>query len=366
MRLVVFADLHLDATFAWAKADVARQRRQNLRDTLDGIISLAHKVKADALMCGGDLYEHTRITPDTVAFLKRRFNDCEMQVLLAPGNHDWYGPASVYARADWASHVTVFKEPLLTPMALADGFTIWGSAHDRPAGTPGFFDSGFRVDRGGVNVALFHGSERGFLAFEAEGKEPHAGFRREQIAEAGLDYAFAGHYHKPRDEDRLTYPGNPDPLTFGEEPREGAVVADIGDDGSVTIERHGVAVSEVHDLSVDISDCASFQDIRAKAMEQVEGLTGCAQLTLDGELAPDVELRVGDLASIECALDQVVVRVGDIKSGYDLEALKDDPTIRGEYVRAVLAAPDLDEQRRRRILITGLRALDGRRDLGVL
>ena len=58
-KIVHFADLHLDAGFAWAGADgaAARQRRQSLRDSLKRIAELAADIRADALLCGGDLYE---------------------------------------------------------------------------------------------------------------------------------------------------------------------------------------------------------------------------------------------------------------------------------------------------------------------
>jgi DNA repair protein SbcD/Mre11 len=58
MRLVLFSDLHLDTAFRWAPPDVARRRRRALRDTLVRIVALADEVDADAICCGGDLYEH--------------------------------------------------------------------------------------------------------------------------------------------------------------------------------------------------------------------------------------------------------------------------------------------------------------------
>ncbi|MFH1331164.1 MAG: metallophosphoesterase, partial [Actinomycetota bacterium] len=195
MRLLVFADLHLDALFSWARTDVARERRQNLRDTLDNIIKLVDRVKADALLCGGDLYEQSRFTLDTLALLQRRFNDSPVPVFLAPGNHDWYGPDSIYARAVWAPHVTVFTEPTLRRHDLTDGFTLWGAAHCAPANTPGFFENRFRVDGQGVHIGLFHGAEVTYLVDENPDKLPHAPFRVSQILEAGLRHSFVGHFH---------------------------------------------------------------------------------------------------------------------------------------------------------------------------
>src|SRR4051812_41046649 len=62
VKLVLFADLHLDAPFAWLGASqlAARRRRQALRDTLRNIVTLTRETKADALVCAGDLYEQAR------------------------------------------------------------------------------------------------------------------------------------------------------------------------------------------------------------------------------------------------------------------------------------------------------------------
>ena len=73
VKLLHFADLHLDAPFAWAPPETARLRRRNRRGVLVRILQLADAEQVDAIMCGGDLFEHDRFTPDTVEFLRDSF-----------------------------------------------------------------------------------------------------------------------------------------------------------------------------------------------------------------------------------------------------------------------------------------------------
>ena len=131
---------------------------------------------------------------------------------------------------------------------MEDGLTLWGAAHRAPARTLGFLDE-FKVDRGGIHLALFHGSERGGFAADEPGEQPHAPFDAAQIEAAGLHHALVGHYHRPRDAERYTYPGNPDFLTFGEDAERGAVVVTVLPDGRVERERHRVGMTEAHDLT---------------------------------------------------------------------------------------------------------------------
>lgn len=366
MKVVLFSDLHLDSAFAWMSGapGAAKRRRQALRETLLKIIEAAVAVKADALLCGGDLYEHDRFTPDTAAFLKSAFERLNpVPVFIAPGNHDWYGPQSLYRRVEWSPNVRIFDDSRLQPVELEDGLTLWGAAHLAPANTPGFLD-GFKVDRGGVHLALFHGSERGWFTEQGEGKAQHAPFDAEQVAAAGIHHAFLGHYHRPRDYDRLTYPGNPDPLSFGEDGLRGAVVASIREDGIIQRERVRVAVTEVHDITVDVTGCGSQQDVRSRVQEAVEVLRGVARVTLLGELDPAIDLRPLDILSLPTKLESWTVEKGNLYVGYDLEAIENEATVRGEFVRQVTAA-GMPEEEKRKVLVTGLRALDGRDDLEV-
>jgi DNA repair exonuclease SbcCD nuclease subunit len=364
MRLLLFSDLHLDSPFTWAGPELGRQRRLALRAVLRTITELVAELKVDALVCAGDLYEHERFTPDTARFVSETLNAVEVPVLLAPGNHDWLGPESLYATAGFAEHVHVFSEAELTPVELTDGFTIWGAAHRAPAHTDGFLQS-FMVDRGGVNIGLFHGSELGAMTWQETSKVPHAPFTATQIAQAGLDHALVGHFHTPRHEHDYTYPGNPDPLTFGETGQRGAVLVTIADAGGVTRETFPVAQTVLDDLRVDVTGCEHAGAVGDRVTEALAWRTGIVRLTLEGELGQDVDLRLSDLAVLGSHLPGFLPRVGDLHVAFDLATLGAEQTVRGEFVRTVTSDPDLDDSQRHRILTAGLRALAGRSDLEV-
>lgn len=365
MKLLLFADLHLDAPFTWAGVEgAARRRRDALRTVLTRIAELARTSAAEAVLCAGDLFEQERCTPDTVAFMAHTLESLHpIPVFLAPGNHDWFGPQSPYGRTRWSSNVHVFHEARLQPVELAPGLTLWGAAHIAPAGTANLLD-GFSVDRGGVHLALFHGSERRAFTAEARGKSPHAPFDSADIPRAGLHHALVGHYHTPQDAPGFTYPGNPDPLSFGEAGPRGAVMVTVGADGSIQRQRFEVAVTRACDLVLDVTGCASRGEVRARLEAQADGLGGVARVTVTGEMAPEIDLSPADLRAAVPSLDSLMVRFTDLHPGYDFEAIGREPSVRGQFVRDVLEA-DLDAEERRRVLVTGLRALDGRDDLEV-
>jgi DNA repair protein SbcD/Mre11 len=363
VRLLHFADLHLDTPFCWAPVGLARARRGALRDTLTRICKLAAELQVDVLSCGGDLYEQERFTPDTAEFLRSTFEQiAPLRVFLAPGNHDWLGPASLYRQVRWSPNVHVFTDAKLSAVELVDGLTLWGAAHLVPANADGFLN-GFHVDRGGAHLALFHGSEQGDLMFQEEGKVPHAPFRAPQIPAAGIHHALLGHFHAPKDAEMHTYPGNPDPLTFGETGERAAVLVTVAADGSVTRERHRVATSAVKDVTVDLTGTTHSGQIADRVLAAVAGLSGMVRVTLSGDVGADVDLRLQDVLALSVPhLDALLLRLGQISVAYDFDRLKEEQTVRGQFVRDVVGDGKLSDDQRRRVLVTGLRALDRRGD----
>ncbi len=360
VRLLLCADVHVDTPFTWASPELARGRRRAIRSALSRIVSLADELAVDALCCAGDLYEQERAGADTGAFLQSAFGELSCPVLIAPGNHDWLGPASLYSIVDWPRNVTIFREDRLTPLELVSGFTVWGAAHRAPANTDGFLD-GFRVDRGGLSVALFHGAERGGFALQGAGKAPHAPFSAEQIPAAGLAHALVGHYHRPAYGSWHTYPGNPEPLSFGEQGTRGAVLLEIGEDGGVRRQTFDVGESCWCDVRVELERAEHSDAVREQVREALAAVSGIVRLTVSGEVAPGVDLGQLDLSGVARHLDALVIRPLEIDPGYDLEALAREATVRGHFVRDVQSA-GLAPATARRVLRAGLLALDGRAD----
>lgn len=310
------------------------------------------------------MYEQDRFSPETAALMRYAFTQIDpVPVYIAPGNLDWYGPQSLYQQVDWSPNVHIFRTNQLSPVTLTEGFTLWGAAHCAPAGTQNFL-SGFQVDRGGVHIGVFHGSAMGLVTGESEEKFPHAPFEMRDVETAGLNHLFVGHYHQPHEAALYTYPGSPHLLSFGE--REGgAVVATVTDQGSVQREWQSVANFPFHDLEADVTGCLTHADIQERVGEAIAELRGVARVTVRGELPAELDFNPRDLSEVGHSLEGLLVRIGDLHPVFNFEAIAKEPTVRGQFVRDVLAT-EMETEKRNRVLVTGLRALDGRRDLEVV
>jgi exonuclease SbcD len=366
MKVLHFADLHLDTAFGWAPPAVASGQRQAIRQTLRRISEVAREVHVDALTCAGDLYEQERYTADTAEFLVSTFADLHpLPVLLAPGNHDWLGPSSIYATARWSPNVHVFVSDRLEPFELMPGVVVWGAAHRAPANTDDFLHD-FHARSVGLSVGLFHASERSSLPLQPTGKEPHAAFSAYEISAAGLAHALLGHYHTPIDGPDFTYPGNPEPLSFGEEGPRGAVLFEFAADGIFTRQRLHVAQSALEVVDVDVNGSASSQDVCDRVDRALGGRREVVRICLRGEVTESVSLDLDVLRyATKDRVEFAQFDTHEMRTAYDLDAIKTEKTVRGQFVRDVLEA-SFEEDERQRILVTGLRALAGRNDLEVI
>src|SRR5207247_10073443 len=116
-----YSEFKLDTFFAWAEdVGVPRKFRDALRAAAVKTLQLAKSTGADAILCAGDLYEHDRFSPDTQAFLFRCFAEVGLPVVIAPGNHDCYGPTSIYRSTKWTPNVHVFSTSMMDAFDLAD------------------------------------------------------------------------------------------------------------------------------------------------------------------------------------------------------------------------------------------------------
>lgn len=367
LRIIHFSDLHLEASFAWMGSEgaTARRRRRAQRAALDAIVELAREHEVDALTCGGDLYEHDRQTPRTGRFLCELFESLHpVPVLIAPGNHDWLGPASLYRQVDWSPNVHVFSGSRLEPFELESGVTIWGGAHRSPARTESFLD-GFEVDREGIHLGLFHGTLRSRRGTGDDRDLLHAPFTLDDLRASGLDHAMLGHLHAPDHHRLYTYPGNPEPLNFGETGERGAVMLEIESSGNLTTRVLPVSGTELHEVSVDVTGHGHLHSLQQQVTAALSGLEGLVRLRLHGEQDPALVLSRPDFAGLADVAESVKVEWGDLRPALDLDHLAREKTVRGRFIQKVRAS-DLPPERQGAVLRMGLRALDGNRDPGGL
>ncbi len=368
MRILHFADLHLDRSFSGLgmASSEASKRREELRAALRRIVDRALALDVDAVTVGGDLYEHGFVTPDTGNFIAEQFRRLAPRtVLLAPGNHDPIVPESLYQRLEWPDNVRIFDT--LAWRAESVGETaIWGIGHTGP----GIFDNKLRelnVNGNGVNLALFHGSDISALP---EGKSAHCPFEREDVERSGADFALLGHYHRmrlwPPESPRYGYPGSSEPLDFGEEGAHHVLLATV-ERGIVAVEPLQINEVSYQTTELDVTGVSTSDHVRAaiRHLAGDEGPSGTiTRVVLTGQAESDLDLDARALRDACHEQFRYLEVLNQTTPAFDLEEVREETTTKGAFARMLLErlaeAPEAERELIEQAMQYGLQAFAGR------
>ena len=233
IKFIHCADIHFDTAFSGLSSSKALIRRDELRMNFSRIISLCTEKKADILMISGDLFDSTRVTEETVTFLKNSFASISnVHIFISPGNHDPYMPGSRYEDV-WPSNVHIFKNSFIERVTIDElNLNVYGAAFTVPYIERGLleeFSCSEHEDgepdalKPFFNIMLMHGE------LIASGQSStYNPISLSSISNSGLDYLALGHTHefssvKIAEETHYSYSGSPEGRGFDEIGEKGVV-----------------------------------------------------------------------------------------------------------------------------------------------
>ncbi len=371
MKILHFSDLHLNMPFTGSQfpPEVAGKCRTRLRKTLLELLNLAASEEVDAVTIGGDLFEADRLTRDTVEFLLNSLEQLSpIPIFIAPGNHDYYSPASIYARYAWPENVYIFKQNRFKPIELNADIVLWGYAHTAPDERENPFRD-FKVPSNNkINIALLHGSEVGSFI---ENRAAHAPFQAHDIVLSGFDFALLGHYHNTSvlkvNKKIGLYPGSPQPLSFGENAEHGAALVEILKD-NILIRPIETATQFFYSYTIDMSSYTDMSsllaEIRSVAGESPDREAAFLRLHLSGMMPEDTHLDHELLRErLHEVFDFVLIRDTTRPAAW-FEELQNEPTVRGAFIKRLHKMLAEEKDDRELILAAmqyGLQAFEGER-----
>ena len=358
MRLIHCADWHLDAKMETGLDSVrARERRVELLLTFSHLIEVAEREGASAVLLAGDLFDSDRATEKTRRFVGDAIaSHPALTFVSVRGNHDasllplFEGnvpPANWHDLSDGEGWGRV---------ALGEGVAVYGRTCPK---TPEDYDSLAVSDGDTFRIVLLHGQVSGGLA---TGEDRIALGR---LTDRGIDCLALGHEHSARCEvldarGVWAYAGCPEGRGFDECGDKGCMLIDTDRRGTEAVRFLSLCRRRLHEIPVLLDGCTSFGDVYARVTDAVATIDSCdmVKVVLTGEIAPEV---VRDTVHLSRVLNErfYFARVKDeCRLLLRPEDYLGDISLKGEFIRTVLASPLSDEQKQRTIL-AGLRALRG-------
>jgi len=316
----------------------------------------------DLVLLAGDLFDSGSVFAETVEQLSAALGRMEARVFIAPGNHDWYGPGSLWERVDWPENVHIFRENRLTA-AEAGNVVVYGAAFTGMEQAEGLLTGFTAPEDGKVHIGLLHG--------EIDPAERRYGpVRGEEISASGLSYLALGHIHKRMEPKRYgktlcAWPGCLEGRGFDELGEKGFYQGSIGDDGKVTVTFVPFAWRRYERLEVDVTGQEPRRAVEAALPEDTA--RHLYRITLTGETG---EGGV-NLAALEEALEDrfYALELRDAtRMAEDIWQRAEEDSLRGLFLRNLReqwqsAKTEEERERVTRAVRFGLAALD-HRDLG--
>jgi exonuclease SbcD len=372
IRFIHTSDLHLDTSFSASgfPASLGHRKREAIRATFRRILEDARLNSVDLLLIAGDLFEHDRVTPDTIEFLKQQFAGLgSIRVFIAPGNHDPFMRGSPYREETWPQNTRIFREEEFCTVELPDlGARVAGFGFTRTHVPERYFSKLERMPEEGINLVVSHGSD---LARIPSGKSSHGPLTIEEIAGKNVHYCALGHYHEQRplanaiDGTEVWYCGIPEGRGWDEEGDCGYLLGEITD-GRVRVERRICSQYPLRTMAVNCDEFSSREQIIDAIREQgadVLDARTILRIRLQGSVDPrldlstsELEARLADWVLHTCWEDQT-------QPALDFEAIAGENTLRGRFTRTMNERIDKASEGERvifeRARLYGLQALSG-------
>ncbi len=347
MKIIHTADIHLGSKMdSSLPKSLADERKNEIRNTFLKMTEYAKENGVSAIIIAGDLFDSDNPFKKDKDFFYGVVKNCpDIDFLYLRGNHD----------------VKAYGEE--TPENLktfSDNWTAYSYGNVNIVGTELSqsnilsFYSTLSLPADKINIVTLHG-QTGDAAGDINIRN---------LREKNIDYLALGHVHKPQSgkiDDRgfYAYCGCLEGRGFDEPGNHGFILIDT--EKGLKTEFVPFAKRKIVEADVDISGVSDHFSIYKKVKESVSfNENDIYRINLVGEISAETEITDDAVAKYLEDLC-VFVSVKDKTSRkINIKDFENDISVRGEFVRQVMANDEYGEEEKAEIIRCGLAALSGK------
>ncbi len=354
MKIIHCADIHLGSLIRKnLTSEQSKQRRNELLMSFESMIEYAKERQIDAILISGDLFDGSFVTKKVSGIVKNAIaNAPEIEFFYLRGNHDIDGTA--LSGCEELKNLHMFSTEWTT-YSLGE-VTISGAELDET--NIDRLPMSLQLEASNFNIVMLHGQVENYAGNDRAEIIPIPSYKYQNV-----DYLALGHIHSCKEgtidaRGIYCYPGCLEGRGFDECGKKGFVELEI-QNGQLTKEFIPFAKRQLHEIEVDVTQCATNGDVEeilkevlAEVLPQdLVRLNFCGEVSLDWDV--DAEYLAEKYAS--------KFYVFEIKNRTSLkiteESLLYDVSLKGEFLRTCME--ELEESERKDIMELGIKALLG-------
>lgn len=363
MRIIHCADIHLDSKLSANLTGAKKKERKiELIQTFERMVDYAAEQEVTAIIIAGDLFDtkNVAVTPRNAVY-KAIINHSEIDFYYLKGNHDADSFLSMLEVIP--DNLKLFND-VWTSYTIGDLGVVTINGIELNSDNSGLIYNSLVLDTDKVNIVTLHGQESVY-----QNKDKTEVISINELKGKGIDYLALGHIHEYKLETldrrgKYCYPGCLEGRGFDECGEHGFVILDI-DEASRTVVSEFVPFSKrrLYTVSVDVSDCMDNTDIREKMYIALGAANIGAENLVKVELTGNVDISCDkdtELLAKTFEDDYYFIKVKDkTKLAVNYNDFSLDASLKGEFVRLVMADTDMDEELKAEIVRYGIQALAG-------
>ncbi len=339
VKILHTADLHLGAARTGVKGGKAE-----IENTFLKIIRLCDAESVDFLLIAGDLFDAPFVPSDDASKIISMLEQIpKTTIAIAPGNHDFLVPGSVYLKYKFPKNVFVFDSSAQYFDFPEKNVRLWGAAFsNRFENAPLLNIDKSNVNDDTIQLCVLHGD----LVSESSASVYNP-ITLSSIEKSGFDYIALGHIHKrlaiqKAGKTHFAYSGCPDGMGFDEIGSRGVYL------GTVSKENCNLKYTEMSsrkyiEESFDVSDCKNSFDAEALILDNIKAAYGedydknLYRITLLGTVSIDWAVNSARLSTL-LAESLYYVEVFDQTETdiADLSLYTSESSLRGIFVKKML------------------------------
>lgn len=352
MKIIHCSDVHLDSPMEHnLSAAQARERNAEICATFGRLVRYAVEQQVEAVLIAGDLFDTGRVSAMTLDYVAEQIRQAhQVAFFCLRGNHD--EAAGLFDGVEPPENFHSFGRKWRS-FPVGD-VTVTGLELDRENCRTLYED--LTLEPQAVNIVMLHGQ----IATQP-GEELIAlpGLRGKSI-----DYLALGHLHSfqqaPLD-DRGTwcYCGCLEGRGFDECGEKGFVLLEV-QNRQVISSFVPFARRSLYEREADISELTTVSQIRAALQSAGADIPqdSLVKFTLTGTFSPQTQKDPAFLRKL-LEPDYYFVKISDeSRLKIEKESYEHDFSLKGEFIRMVMAS-DKPQEEKERIILCGIRALSG-------
>ena len=367
VKIIHCADLHLDSKMtANLSNEKAKERKIELLSTFKRMVDYADNNDVSAIIIAGDMFDIKNISATAKnAVLDTINTHADITFYYLKGNHD--AESLVLDQEIVPDNLKLFGDKWTS-------YTIEGTSNVVITGVElgkenrNSVYTSLTLDNDKFNIVTLHGQES-VNALSSKASEKEEIILIKELKNKGIDYLALGHVHTPKMETldargKYCYAGCLEGRGFDECGEHGFMLLSI-DEKKHKYQADFIpfASRNLYELVVDITGCMTTSEIEVNVkkafVESGYDERSLIKVILQGDVDVECEKNIDFLVK-QFENDFYFIKIYDeTKLKVDYNAFALDESLKGEFVRKVLSAKDIDEEDKATIIRYGIQVLAG-------